>query len=407
MKRVLFVDDDVNVLQGLKRMLRSIRLDWEMAFCESAENALELMGREEPFGVIVTDIQMPGMDGVELLTEVRKRYPKTIRFVLSGYANGQTVTNASSLTHQFLTKPCDPRVLHNLLARAFVLREHLSNARLEKAILELGTLPALPVLYQEVMREMRSPDPSVAKVAQIIAKDLAMSAKVLQIVNSAFVGLIHRVTNITHAASLLGLDNLRNLVLMVEVFSPLQERVLRHTVNVTALWDHSLKVGEYAMRIAKKETEDSKIVNECFTAGLLHDVGLIILAAKLPDELSEAFLRAKQGTATLLEAEKDLIGATHLEVGGYLLELWGLPDPIVEAVLYHGAPSACPETYYSSQEPGSFSALTAVHAANYLCDDETFGQPQVDAAYLERLGLAPQVDTWWDLCHRNEDERRR
>jgi len=399
-KRVLFVDDEVNVLQGLRRMLRSIRTDWEMVFVETAEAALAAFAEGPAFDVIVSDIQMPGMNGVDLLKRVMETYPDTIRFALSGHADARTMIAASTITHQFLTKPFDPQLLHDLLVRAFALREHLANTQLKKTLLELGGLPSLPVIYQQIMAEMQSPDPSVAKVAEIVSRDVAISAKVLQVVNSAYIGLRNRVVSVAQAASLLGMDNLRNLVLMAEVFSPLQEKTASRTVDMEALWNHSLTVGEYAMRIAHFEVEDHVIVYECFTAGLLHDIGLLILATKMPEALDKAFVRARHGRALLSDAEREYIGVTHAEAGGFLLELWGLPDPIVEGVLYHLSPSARPEVFYSTVRQDSFTALTAVHAANFICDNEVFGQAAVDADYLNRLELTTHLDTWWNLCHR-------
>jgi HD-like signal output (HDOD) protein len=403
MKRVLFVDDEVNVLQGLKRMLRSIGTDWDMTFVDSPAQALEVLDNGPPFDVIVTDIRMPEMTGVELLQVVMKRHPETVRFAWTGHADSATMISASSITHQFLTKPCDPRTFYDLVSRAFALRDHLSNPALRELLLDVGTLPSLPAIYQEITMALQLPNVSIAMVAEIISKDVSISTKVLQIVNSASSGLRQPISSIVHAAAMLGLNNLRNLVLMAEVFGTFDTKGRRRIINPTELWNHSLQVAKFAAKIGKQESDDRNLSNECFTAGLLHDIGLVILATKLTDKLEEALQFAVETSVTLFEAEKEVIGSTHAEVGGFLLELWGLPDPIVEAVVYHNIPSASPDAYYAVEKKRPFSILTAVHVANYLCSADQFGQPDIDVAYMERLALAPQLETWWDICHQTDE----
>jgi len=411
MKRIIFVDDEEHVLQGLKRMLRSVRQDWNVTLAESGKAALEIMEREEPFDMVVSDMQMPGMDGVEFLTQVMKRHPHTVRFGLSGHADAQTQLRAGNITHQFLSKPCDPQLLQNLIARAITLREHLGNDNLKQIVFEIGSLPSLPALYGEIMDEINSSDPSVARVGEIIKKDVGISAKVLQFVNSAYMGVRHEISDVVHAATLLGLEHVKGIVLMVGVFSQFAEKSVAKNFSLDALWGHSSKVGEFAMRIAEDQTEERRVADDAFTSGLLHDIGQLILGSKMSDKFGEAMARAREQQIPLSEAEKDIFGATHAAVGGYLLDLWGLPDPIVEAITFHDYPSANPEEEYAvslgnglsdSSEDG-FSALTAVHVANYFCaedgaDADEWLKAEIDEAYLERLGLIDSVEEWWDLC---------
>lgn len=403
MKRILFVDDDEDVLEGLRLMLQPMQSAWEMCFAESGEQALSMMEEGLPFDIVVAAIQMQGIPGEELLSAVLKRYPKTVRFALSGASDTGASLRSSSLVHQFLTKPCDRDHLRSALARAFALREHLSGCRLKEKLLEMGSLPSMPALYLEVTEEIQSEDPSVARVGEIIEKDPGMSTKVLQIVNSAHMGLRSRVTNIVQAASLLGLNNLRTFVLLAEVFAAFEEDKVSRKISLDNLWNHGLIVGNYSKIIARHETEDKKIVDDSYTAGLLHDVGLLILATRLPEELDEAIGQAKETKVSLFEAEKELFGGTHAEVGGYLLELWGLPDPVVEAITFHDYPSAWPEDRVTHTTEYGFTALTAVHAANYFCGDkdvlkDTEAVTEVDTFHLDRLGLTERLETWWDLC---------
>lgn len=409
MKRVLFVDDEINVLNGLKRMLRGVARDWSMSFSQSGEDALEAMRKFPDFDVVVTDLNMNGMSGADFLMKVREEFPGTVRFVLSGCTDGQMILKVSNVAHQILGKPCDPQKLYNTVARAFALREQLNAGPLKSLLHQMGKLPALPVVYEQILQEMVLEDTSVARVGKLIEQDPALSIKVLQIVNSAYMGVRNPVTNLVQACSMLGLENLKNVVLMAEVFDLPKGQKLPRSFNIGALWNHSLAAGEGARQIATAEAADRKVVDRAFTAGLLHEIGQLILATHLTDEFSRALdLSAAQGIA-LVEAELEVFGATHAQVGSYLLELWGLPDAVVEAIAFHLHPSACPaedysltETGYHLPEESAFTALTALHAANYFCeenDSATVVKAELDMAYLENLGYADRVESWLGCCN--------
>ena len=403
MKRAIFVDDEPNLLRGLRRMLLSIRRDWDMTFVESPGEALELMSEQAPFDVVVTDLTMPEMSGIEFLTEVTKRYPQTVRFILSGQTDTASLLSASSVTHQFLAKPCDPQVLHNLLARAFSLTDSLQGSRIKRMLLEMGALPSMPVVHREIVSEMQAPSPSIARIGAIIEKDAGLTMKLLQIVNAEFTGTGRQISSVAEAVQLLGFENIKSLVLMVEVFSPMQDQDLPEGISLDFLWHRSLTVGDYAMRIAEHETHNQAVAQESFTAALLHKVGMLILATEMTKDFVEVVKRVRTGAVTLSEAERDCFGATHGEIGGFLFDLWGLPDAIVKAVTYHDYPSALPEELYGGSPDNQFTSLLAVHVANYFCADregmgDILGGAYLDSDYLIRLGLAERLSRWFDLC---------
>ncbi|MBL7644664.1 MAG: HDOD domain-containing protein [Candidatus Hydrogenedentes bacterium] len=408
MKRVLFVDDEINVLNGLKRMLRSVARDWSMSFAQSGEDALDAMRKFPDFDVVVTDLNMHGMSGVDFLMKVREEFPNTVRFVLSGSTDAQMILKVANVAHQFMGKPCDPQKLYHAVARAFALREQLNGGAIKSLLHRMGKLPALPVVYNQILQEMMLDDTSVARVGKLIEQDPALSIKVLQIVNSAYMGVRNPVSNLVQACSMLGLESLKNVVLMAEVFELPKGRKLPASFNLGALWNHSLTVGEGARQIAAAETGDKKIIDRAFTAGLLHEIGQLILASQLTDEFATAIRYADEKQISLVDAEIQVLGATHSQVGSYLLELWGLPDPVVEAIAFHIYPSACPAEDYSLQESGyhvpeeaAFTALTALHAANYFSEEHESGdgvKAELDMAYLENLGYADRIGAWWERC---------
>ncbi len=393
-RRIIFVDDEENVGQALRRMLRPMRNEWDMEFVTSGQEALERMA-QAPFDIVISDMHMPSMHGADLLALVMERFPDTIRFALSGSPGGDTVIRTSSIVHQFLVKPFEPMLLMQLITRAFALRDQLEKSGIKQLLIEMGGVPSVPLLYRKIVQEMQRPKPSVERVAAIIEKDAGMSAKVLQVVNSGTYGLKQHVGNVTVAAKLLGLSNIRSLVLAAEAFQPAEKDAFPPNFAIEGLWEHSLRVASYTKKLVLMELNDQKMADDAFTAGLLHDIGQIVLATKKTKEFGEALREAQANNELLIDVEKRIFGATHAEVGGYLLELWGLPDPITEAITFHNIPQGCSED--------EFSVATALHVANYFAEDrDEVGinvTSSLDTIHLERIGMTSRIEEWYDRCH--------
>jgi len=372
-----------------------------MTFAASGQEALDLMATK-PFDVIVSDMRMPGMDGATLLTEVMNRHPQTVRFVLSGQSDEETIFRSIGPTQQFMAKPCDPEVLKATVDRAFALRDQLNSEDIKRLVSQMPVLPPLPESYKRLMDELRSPDCSIGAVGRIIGSDVGMTAKILQWVNSAFFGVRQHVSNPTQAISFLGLDTIRALVLMLGAFSHVAEAKLPAGFSFDGFCQHSIAVGAYAQAICKSEGLGDKDLSDTFTGAILHDSGMLILAINRLTQYREVLSRTLRDPVALTDAELEAFGCTHAEVGAYLLGLWGLPDPVVEAVAFHHRPSECPAQH--------FSPLTAVHVADYLeheTRDESKGRkrPQLDFDYLKRLGLENRLSTWREVCLRISEDR--
>jgi HD-like signal output (HDOD) protein len=394
MRKILFVDDEPKVLQGLQRMLRSMRQEWEMSFAENGVQALEIL-KEKPFDVIVSDMRMPGMDGAELLKKVMQQFPQVVRLILSGQSEPEMIMRAMGCTHQFLSKPCDPELLKATVSRAFALRDLLANEALKQLVLQIQSLPSLPSLYVELTQELQSPDASIKSAAEIISRDVAMTAKILQLVNSAFFGLREHVSSPVRATSLLGLDTVKALALSLQVFSQF-DRATLPGFSLSELWSHSLHVGKFAKQICKSATQDHNMCDEALIAGLLHDTGKLVLAANLPREYAKAMTLAREEGIAVEQAEQRVFGASHSNVGAYLLGLWGQPDSVIEAVAFHHQPS-------QSASP-TFSVLTAVHVANSLDHEQSTGPDAaitslLEDGYLAPLGLSDQLSSWREICN--------
>ncbi|MCK5149141.1 HDOD domain-containing protein [bacterium] len=392
-RKILFVDDEPNILQGLKRMLRSMRHEWEMDFVESGKNALELM-TQHPFDVVVSDMRMPGMSGADLLENVMNKYPQTVRIVLSGHSDRDMILRSVRTAHQYLSKPCDAEMLISTVSRACSLREIMLNDEMKRLVSKMDSLPSLPTLYMEIMNELQSPESSMKNVGGIIEKDIGMSAKILQLVNSAFFGLPRHVASPGQAVSLLGMEVVKSLALAVQVFSQFDQSRLKN-LSLDALWHHSEAVGHFSKKIYESESKDTNYIGYALIAGFLHDIGKLIFMSNFPEKYDSMIAESREKEIPLSSVELDSFGVTHGEVGAYLLSLWGLPDLVVEAIAHHHSPSRIPVKV--------LSPLAVVHAANIIehelstkenCD---IAHP-VDIAYFDEAGLADRLSAWKEIC---------
>jgi HD-like signal output (HDOD) protein len=388
-KRILFVDDESLVLQGLQRMLRPMRSQWEMVFVENGAKALELMSRA-PFDVVISDMRMPGMSGAELLGEVLRRYPKTVRLVLSGHADQDLVLRCIGSTHQYLSKPCQPEEIKAAILRASDLEQSLRDQNLRQLISRMDRLPSIPSLYVEIVELVQDPEIGLEQIGDLVAKDMAMTAKILKLVNSAFFGLGRQISSPADAVTYLGVDTIKALVLSIHAFSQFATAKVG-AFSIDGLWYHSQQTAGLAKELSRIERAEQKIMDEAFVSGLLHDTGKLVLASNFPAQYDQVLVAGRFGSVGLLTAEENTFGANHAEIGGYLLGLWGLPVPVVEAIMLHHQPGKSAHLV--------FSPLTAVHAAGalvnqQLSEDKISLPDELDLDYLQRLGLMGRLSEW-------------
>ncbi|MCF7982069.1 MAG: HDOD domain-containing protein [Pseudomonadales bacterium] len=386
MNRVLFVDDETSILSGLRRMLRPYRNEWEMAFAESGEQALIFM-EEKPFDVVVSDMKMPGMNGVEFLTKIKNQYPDAIRIALSGHAEMEMLLESVQVTHQFLAKPSDAEHIRNVVAQAFALREMLEDEHLRSCIASIDILPSLPELYSRVMEAASSPDGTLKDIGHIVGEDISMSAKILKIVNSAYFGLAREVSSPEDAATILGLNVIRSLILSAKIFSSFDQS--NCALNLEKLNRHCQRVGFLARAIAQHEDQSRRICDLSLMSGLLHDIGKLVLATAYADRFPETLNPGRPSEDW--EEEQHIFGISHAQIGAYLLGVWNLPNSVVEAVAYHHIPDKAIEH--------SFSPLTATHIADALllefeAEHEGDTEPAFCVDYVAKFADEEKLNDW-------------
>jgi HD-like signal output (HDOD) protein len=249
----------------------------------------------------------------------------------------------------------------------------MSNNSLKQLISQIEALPSAPSLYAELNDVLKKPNVGIGEVAEVISKDAGMSAKVLQLVNSSFFGARQRESNPTIATALLGLKTIRSLVVSEAVFA-------NYNVSDTVPFDveeiagHNIAVSVVSRAIAALESSDSTITDDAAAAGLLHDAGKIILAANLPEQYNECIEFMRKERVSVWIAEKEIFKATHADVGAYLLGIWGLPSPVVEAVALHHSL----DTY---DQQGSVVAR-AVYFAEILCHECKLQDASIDPSKI-------------------------
>ena len=390
-KRILFVDDEADILAGLRNVLRKQRHVWDMVFALGAEQALAELDKG-PFDVIVSDMRMPGMDGASLLTKVKRDHPCIVRIVLSGHAEREAVIRAVTVAHQFLSKPCDGDVLRARIESMCGLQSLLHDPGILHVIGTFAQLPCAPKVFMQLTEMLAKEKVDVADIAQIVERDPAMAAKVLQLVNSEYFGLSQRISSIHQAVTYLGVELIEALAVSIHVSEGPELK------SIPGFSIDRVQSNAFSMaRLARRLASGAEAAEEAFAAAMLHDVGKIILALGMPDRFAETIRVAAETRRPAHDVERELLGLTHAEVGAYLLGVWGLPFRIVEAVAYHHTPS---------RAPGAASEiLTTVHVAATMIDWANTLQMHpaecedaLDMSYLESAGCAVTLPRWREMA---------
>ncbi len=391
MKRILFVDDEPRVLDGVRRVLRSRRDEWDAIFISSPTDAL-LECNRAPFDIVVSDMRMPEMDGATFLAAIAEQWPGTIRLVLTGQTDARSTLLASRVAHQFLAKPCDPTTLQAVLERACLLRDLVTDPVLEAIVGSAETLPTVPAVYRLLTELLARDDVTVGDVAAVVERDASLAAKVLQLVNSSFFGPSRDVLSIEWAVSLLGSRLIQSLAMVHGMFRSIEDLALPLGFDAKREQAHAIAVGVLARRLAPSHTQ----AEAAFSAGLLHDVGRLLLASRGPDHYDAVVAHADAEGLPMHLAEEAVLGTTHASLGAYALGLWGLPWSIVGAARYHHTPGL---------EPDPAGLAIYVHVADALIREQTTDgrdahrHPAVlDEAALSARDLGEKVPHWRELA---------
>lgn len=394
-RRILFVDDDELILRSMERVLRrpAAESGWELCFATDGVAALEELARA-PVEVMLVDANMAKMSGATLLRKVQERDPAVVRILLSGHTGLDVLRTALPYAHQFLPKPCDGQLLRSTLESACRLRSLLGRPEMRQLVGSSNELPSAPRTFIELSNALANPGSSTRAITEIIERDIAISSRVLQLVSSAFYGLPRAVTSIGGAVAYLGVEVIKAIVLSVEVSRMFP---LTHSIpdfSIEAVQQHGMRVTQFAKRILGHEPGGDVLM----VAGLLQDCGQLVLASRAASRFAIALQTSAARKQPLAEVETDMFGATHAEVGAFLLGLWGLPQRILTAVAHHMEPQRGASRV--------FDAAAALYVANLLVVDPDVPALEplpphtiaIDLAFLRQVGVAHQLDEWRRLA---------
>ena len=386
--RVLVLDRDPSLVRNLQRSYPDLLDEWDFRVVTSLEDANQLL---ETFSadVIIADFYVGREpNGLEILEFLAERDPATIRILTAAQVDRRMAIQAASAAHQFIQRSEPADAYFAAIERALKLRNMIASRGLRSLVGGIKSLPSLPSLYLDITRELRSPDPDLDDLIEKIQMDPAIVAKVLQLVNSGFFALPERIGDVAEAVRLLGIEMLQSLVLLTGVFSQFEQEG-GIFLSVHSFWRHSLAVARLAQAVVRFLPNGEAIRQEAFTAGLLHDIGDLILGVHRHREHVQANQVATNEKLPRHRVERQLLGASHAEIGAYMLNLWGLPNTIVEAVAFHHDPDSSPVK--------TAGVLTAVHLANALEHHRKSGNrlspgSAFNRPYLAKLGLEDRIE---------------
>lgn len=388
---VLFVDDQPLLLKTLQRVIRKNAPNWTVRVAISGKEALEML-EDEGSEIIVSDMRMPAMDGVSLLQTVKNRYPNLLRFILSGESSPESILSSVGIAHQFFQKPIEINEMVEALELSRSLYRRIQDPGLQNLISTVTNLPTPKEVYFKISSMLNDSMVDLMDVANVISKDVSISAKILQLVNSAFFGHGSKLDNIQDAVSTLGIQNIQSLILMIGLESG-QTNKANTIISIGSYAHHSLEVAQLCRWLAKRSGQRIKDQDSLFTAGLLHNVGKLVLLDRHAHYYRHMRIKEDPYQSHLIIEKEGIEKNSHALTGAALLALWGLPARIVNAVAFHHDPE------HSADVQSNYAMF--VHIAEAVINfrknsderDSVFESEYINTQYFEELGLRNELET--------------
>ena len=382
-KRIIFIDDSQNILDGLKRSLRKMRDDWEIHFFSFALDAL-LFIEENDVDVVVSDMKMPQMNGAEFLEKVSEKYPHIVRVILSGQADEEDICRSIFHSHQYLSKPCDHEKLTSIVKKAFVLSNSFEEHYL-KVILGINKFPSQPAVYFDLLEAVNKDKFSLNEIVNITQRDMALSVQILKLVNSSYFGFSKSISQIPAAIAYLGLDIIKSLVLETDMFEPVKNENLK---AFELIWAKSKKKAELAKKIAICAELENDLIEECYTAGLIHVCGEIIVSINFSGKYEEDMQKRNSQNQQMEKLPEQRWNTSQEKVGASLLSIWGLPESTVDAIGFYKDPkNHCHKV---------FSALSVLHIADAIEENDdgkvTINESKINFEYLQQAQVPHGIE---------------
>jgi HD-like signal output (HDOD) protein len=390
MKRSIYIiDDQLPVLETAVMIVRGIDAQWEVAGFSDPLEALAAVKNKAP-DLVLSDQLMPGMPGSQLLEEIRNVAPMVIRVIMSGYVSLNKLTLITS-AHQYLAKPFDIVKLRELVLRSFAAQERILSKGLQTVATSLRSIPSLPQVHQSLLAEIEDNRTASSVIARMVAEDPGLSVKVLQLANSPLFGQGYLISNPTDAVMCLGTEMIAALVLSQSLFRH-YETLSSAEADVPRVWTHCWETACLAQHICRQKGLPRRAAEEAFLAGLLHEAGRLILVDNFAGQFAAACREAKRGATPLAPRLLETFQTTPGQLTAYVMELWGMPADVVNALSLQDNPQ---------QEPGGVFSLTSAlyiadHVASRKAPPDDFGVEAWNTAYLRTIGCQDDIPVWED-----------
>lgn len=390
-KLIYLVDDNEEVLEMLTLLLSGLDSAWEIIpFSEPAE-AISAAGQRPP-NLVLSDQDMPQMSGTQMLEAIRLRAPAAVRIIVSGH--GFSLDKLSS-AHQYLAKPLSFQEVKRRIQQAMRAQERLQNPQLRSILTQIQSLPVIPKAYLDVVRELENPNGSYEMAAELIASDGGIMTKLLLMANSPLFGHAARINDAKEALLLLGSRRVLALVLSLHIFRG-YEQLRCPDIKVANLWRHSSETARLARQIFQAAGMELEPTNDVFFAGLIHDLGKLVLLENFPVQYREVVHLAKESNRPLTVVEREVFTASHSDLCGFLLCLWGMNEAIVEAVTYQDRP-------WESNKPDAFSGAVALYLASYFArkryPPDALPDGELNNEYINRIGCSDHLRFLEQSCN--------
>lgn len=380
--RVLLQDPDASRNERLRAHLARQR-GWSPTCVATVDEAVYAL---EAGAVDVVVCRVPPGGAADVLAHASAHHPQALRVALCDGDDPARALPALRHAHRCLSGRARDEDVTLVLRQATRVRALLTDDTLRTLVLGLEVLPSVPLVLQHLLGELRGLSPSVARVGALVEEDPASTAELLRVVNSPLLGLRQSVTDAALAVTLLGLETVGAVLVQQQWLSRSDGRLLDR-VGLGTLFPHSLRTARRAASVGRHFGCGHEDIGTARAAGLLHDIGKLVLAVNFPDRYRQAWTLAATGEVPLRVSETLFVGAPHDWVGGHLLALWGLPDPIVEAVAFHHDPR------HGGTTTGV--ALGLVHLANRLDHARDSAAPhELDTDYLAAIGCTVDTARW-------------
>lgn len=384
--RVLLVDDDPRMVRAMVRVLETQMPRWEIVGVGSGEQALGALTHAE-FQVIVSDVEMPEMDGTTLLRDVRERFPQVGRILMSAWTTEARLAAAAVVAHQFLWKPVSTERLVEAILQVAVAGGLLRDPALVARFQATEGTPPLPGTFRALQDAVNHPACTLSDITGVVSRDPAVSAHLLRMANSGWFGVASRTASLFKAVSLLGIARVRAVVLSHGAVAALRDD-LGDGFDVARYQEHSVRVAALSQEVCP----DPRLKEESFTAGLLHDLGWLMLHRS-------GALRERGGVEGYCFTDA-CAPVTHEEVAAYLFAQWGFESSLICAALFHHRPGVLMRTH--------FQPVDSVHIVEALLGDNALEQGckmEFDEEHIRRLGLSQEIPRWKALLQGTSGNR--